>query len=69
MILNHRTYSGFGFVGGGGLHYFLNTDMSLDLSLLVTSGDFTTTLINGEELDVEHWYLSYRGMVGFNYHF
>jgi len=64
-----ETYSGYGFCGGGGLRYFLNTQMSLDFSFLVTSGDFTTSLANGTEFDFEHWYLSYKGMVGFMYHF
>jgi len=64
-----ETYSGFGFCGGGGLAYFLNTQMSLDLSLIFHSGDFTTTLINGQELDFAHSYFNVEGLVGFNYHF
>lgn len=64
-----QTYSGLSLCGGGGLRYFLSSQMSIDLALLFNWGDYTTTLINGQEVDVEHSYFSWKTLLGFSYHF
>ncbi len=64
-----QTYSGYSICGGGGIRYFLNTNMSLDLSVLYHSGTFTTTLYNGQDIDFTHDFLSFKGLLGFAYHF
>jgi len=68
-FVSNETYSGYGICGGGGLRYFLNTQMSIDFTLMVSSGNFTTNLVNGQEVDFEHWFLTYKGLFGFMYHF
>lgn len=64
-----ETYSGLSICGGGGLRYFLSPHMSVDLSLLFNWGDYTTTLINGQEYDFVHSYFSWKSLFGFAYHF
>ena len=64
-----ETYSGLSLCAGGGLRYFFNPHMSVDLSMLFNWGDYTTTLINGQEVDFPHSYFSWKTLIGFMYHF
>jgi len=64
-----ETYSGVSLCGGGGVHYFLNPNMSIDFAMLFNWGDYTTTLINGQDYDFDHSFFSWKTLFGFAYHF
>lgn len=64
-----ETYSGYGFAGGFGVSYFVQPEISIDITLLVHSGSYVNTTINGADFQFDHSYLSYIGLGGISYHF
>ena len=45
--------SGLGFVGGGGLDYFLKSNLCIDLKAQFHSGNFSTSELDGLELEID----------------
>ncbi len=62
-------YSGSSFCFGGGVSYFINSQLSIDLAGLYHSGAFTTIVINGDDISDSFAYSSVTGMLGLFYHF
>ncbi len=44
-------FSGGGLTIGGGVHYFFNPKLALDVNLAFTGGQFTTIEVDGDEID------------------
>ncbi|MEP6795945.1 MAG: OmpW family outer membrane protein [Saprospiraceae bacterium] len=66
---SNEIYSGYGFAGGFGISYFLQPEISIDLSVVANSGSYINTTVNGQDFEFDHRYLSYIGLGGLSYHF
>jgi hypothetical protein len=61
--------SGGGFGIGGGLEYFFNPKLALDVGLGVTGGNFSNAKVNGESVeDIDEDFTSSRFNIGISWH-
>ncbi|HZV71119.1 MAG TPA: outer membrane beta-barrel protein [Saprospiraceae bacterium] len=67
--LSHETFSGLSFGGGGGLSYFVDPQVSIDISILYNTGTYTTNYQDGFIVDFTYKFSSIKGFAGVSYHF
>ncbi|HZV71120.1 MAG TPA: outer membrane beta-barrel protein [Saprospiraceae bacterium] len=67
--INDEVYSGIGFVGGAGISYFMQQQLSIELIFQIHSGAFSKTLVNRLPVNVQHDYYTLNGLLGLSYHF